>query len=946
MSSPPNPRIVRRLAQLVALCSLLPIVFGIIVLAGWTFHIDALLSVPRGQVAIRANTGACFILLGLALWWMRKEEPAVASSFRLVAGVLALTAALVGLVSLLEYLFTWNFGIDQLLFDLAPSVTPEELRPGLMSPLSGLSFLLLGTGLAFLDSKNRSLRWLVEFVPPAVVFTATFGILDYVLDRGTSHTHIAPLTALILWPLAVGIACARTASGTGALLVSSGPAGTLVRRLLPASVVVPILIGWLRWTGVESHFFSNWTGVAITTVSAAALLGGLTNWTALVVERGEQERRRVEEELHESQQRLQGIIGSALDAIITVDEEQRIVLFNPAAEKMFGCESANSLGCSLDQFIPQRYRQNHAAHLRNFSESNVSRRKAGTLGQLWGLRSDGTEFPIEASISGIEVAERKLFTAIVRDITSRLQTEEALREASTRGRFALETAKLGAWELDLTTMQATRSLLHDQIFGYESLLPEWSFDIFLRHVHPDDRDRVRDTFQTCVSQGTRWEFECRIFCPNQELRWIWACGDRYREPSSAAVRLFGIVENITERKRAENMLREREQRIRMLLDSTAEAIFGEDTDGLCTFCNPATVRLLGYRSADDLVGKNVHATIHHTRPNGLPYSIENCEMAQAVRAGLTYHNDDLVFWRRDGTCFPSECWSHPLFDNGKPVGSVITFLDITDRKQAQAEICELNNRLELRVAQRTAELEAVNKELEAFTYSVSHDLRQPLRHISAFSRLLTDQLGAALAPEAHRHLQRIQEGTHRMGLLINDLLNLGRVGRQEMHLQVTGFNSLVDEIIAELAPECEGRQIEWKVDTLPFADCDPGLIRQVFQNLLANALKFTRPRTPAIIEVGKQEGHETPVMFVRDNGVGFSMKYADKLFGVFQRLHRAEEFEGTGIGLATAQRIIRKHGGRIWAEAELDKGATFYFTLGSSQKTDLKAKAAAAGDEK
>jgi PAS domain S-box-containing protein len=244
-----------------------------------------------------------------------------------------------------------------------------------------------------------------------------------------------------------------------------------------------------------------------------------------------------------------------------------------------------------------------------------------------------------------------------------------------------------------------------------------------------------------------------------------------------------------------------------------------------------------------------------------------------------------------------------------------------------------------------ADLAASIKELEAFTYSVSHDLRAPLRHISAFSKILTEEFGSNLPPEAQHHVQRIQEGTRRMGLLVDDLLNLARVGRCDVSLRVSGLKSVVDEVLADLAPEFADRKIEWKIGNLPFVECDPGLIKQVFQNLFSNAVKFTRPRNQAVIEVGQKDRDGTTVVFVRDNGVGFNMKYADKLFGVFQRLHRVEDFEGTGVGLATVQRIIQKHGGRIWAEAELDKGATFYFTLGASEKTEHKTKAAMAGEK-
>lgn len=235
------------------------------------------------------------------------------------------------------------------------------------------------------------------------------------------------------------------------------------------------------------------------------------------------------------------------------------------------------------------------------------------------------------------------------------------------------------------------------------------------------------------------------------------------------------------------------------------------------------------------------------------------------------------------------------------------------------------------------DLAASVKELEAFTYSVSHDLRAPLRHISGFSKILIEEFSPGLPEDAQHHLRRIEEGTRRMGVLVDDLLNLARVGRHDLSLQVTGFRALVEEVISSLKSDVGDRQIEWQIGSLPYLGCDPGLMKQVFQNLLANAVKFTRPRSKAIIEIGQKEHDGAPVIYVRDNGVGFSMKYADKLFGVFQRLHRAEDFEGTGVGLATVQRIIQKHGGRIWTEAELDKGATFYFNLGDSEKGQSKA---------
>ncbi|MBA3761424.1 MAG: response regulator [Gemmatimonadales bacterium] len=246
---------------------------------------------------------------------------------------------------------------------------------------------------------------------------------------------------------------------------------------------------------------------------------------------------------------------------------------------------------------------------------------------------------------------------------------------------------------------------------------------------------------------------------------------------------------------------------------------------------------------------------------------------------------------------------------------------------SEIRVRQLNESLERRVADRTAELAAANRELESFTYSVSHDLRAPLRQIDGFSRILVEHAGPGLDDKSQHYLRRIQEGTQHMGRLVDDLLGLAQLGRQEVHTRPTPLGALVQDALGELRTEIGERTIRWVVGNLPTVECDPGLMKIVLTNLLSNAIKYTRPREVATIEVGCTVSDGWDTIFVRDNGVGFNMKYADKLFGVFQRLHRADQFEGSGVGLATVQRIIHKHGGKIWVEAEVDGGATFSFTL-------------------
>jgi PAS domain S-box-containing protein len=380
-----------------------------------------------------------------------------------------------------------------------------------------------------------------------------------------------------------------------------------------------------------------------------------------------------------------------------------------------------------------------------------------------------------------------------------------------------------------------------------------------------------------------------------------------------------IYDEIAERTRAEEAL----GRLAAIVESSDDAIFSKSLDGVILSWNQGAERLFGY-SAAEAVGQSAAIL---ALPGG---KNEGRDIISKIVAGERVEHYETQRRRKDGERIDVSLTVSPVKDStGKVVGFSSIARDITERKRATAVI-DLNSVLEQRVRERTAELEASNQELEAFTYSVAHDLRAPLRHLDGFSKLLVEEHHAKLSSDALEYVATIRDSALHMGALIDDLLNFAQVGRKQLSMQVTGLNTLVDEVRGALNRENADRWIEWKVETLPFVECDPALMKQVFVNLLSNAVKFTRPRKPAVIEVGVTHQDAARPVYVRDNGVGFSMKYVSKLFGVFQRLHRSEDFEGTGVGLATVQRIIQKHGGRVWAQAELEKGATFYFTLGAA----------------
>jgi PAS domain S-box-containing protein len=469
-------------------------------------------------------------------------------------------------------------------------------------------------------------------------------------------------------------------------------------------------------------------------------------------------------------------------------EDGRILEANAAALQAYGYSRAELLELTVRDL---RARDTQGLTAEQMAQADAG----GILFETIHSRKDGSTFPVEVSSQGATIGGVRSLISVVRDITERKRAERALHESQVRLNFALEKSHTGGWDLDLVDHTALRTLEHDRIFGYETLLPQWTYEMFLDHVIPEDRAGVDRLFQQAVSTQTDWSFECRIRRVDGEIRWIWATGGHLFDETGSAYRMAGIVQ------------------------------------------------------------------------------------------------------------------------------------DITERKQAEEEIHRLNEKLEQRVIERTAQLQAANKELEAFSYSVSHDLRAPLRAIDGYTRILVEDYETSLDAEGKRICGIISAEARRMGQLIDDLLAFSRLGRKEMFTSKIDMKALAVSVFDELIRQEDQDRIDFQITRLPAVEADPALIRQVWFNLLSNALKFTSRKEHAVIKVGSKHSPDEYVYYVQDTGAGFDMEYIDKLFGVFQRLHGESEFEGTGVGLAIVQRIIRRHGGRVWAEGEPEKGATFYFAL-------------------
>jgi PAS domain S-box-containing protein len=615
------------------------------------------------------------------------------------------------------------------------------------------------------------------------------------------------------------------------------------------------------------------------------------------------------------------------DSIFVRDMSGRILFWNRGAEEMYGWSKAEALKnvvhVLLSTEFPKPLEQIEADVLENgrWEGELVHRRRDGTqivVASRWALQRDAQAAPV-----GILETNN--------DITSRKQAEEVLRESVARNRAVLDTANEAFIAMDAEGVITDWNHQAEVTFGW-SRMEAMGRLLGETIIPPQYREAHRRGLQHFLATGQGPVLDKRF-----EITALRRDGHEFPvELTIAPIRVGStyifnsFLHDITARKQAEI-------KFRGLLEAAPDAMVIANSDGRIELVNAQTERLFGYprgellgQPVEKLVPERFHAahSAHRTGYSSNP-------QVRPMGVGL-----ELYGRRNDGTEFPVEISLSPL---ETPEGVLVSaaIRDITARKQAEQALA--GQKAEL--ARTNVELTAANKELEAFTYSVSHDLRAPLRHISGFSQILEEEFGPRMDTTAQQSLRYIQQGVQEMGQLIDDLLNLGRIGRQALREQPTELNLLVEAVLADLKPETERRQIEWRIGQLPSVKCDPGLVKLVFANLLSNAIKFTRRQERAIIQVGQMKVKGEQVFFVRDNGVGFNMRYVDKLFGIFQRLHRQDDFEGTGVGLANVRRIIHKHGGRVWAEAEPYKGAAFYFTLGIPQENSLECKSMVVGGE-
>jgi PAS domain S-box-containing protein len=632
----------------------------------------------------------------------------------------------------------------------------------------------------------------------------------------------------------------------------------------------------------------------------------------------------------EREDKFHGLMEAAPDALVIVDEKGCIKLINRQTEQTFGYARAELLGQPVEMLIPERFREQHSGHRSNyFADPSVRPMGAGL--ELFGRRKDGMEFPVEISLSPLRVEDGMLVISAIRDISARKRTEETLRLSEERFRSIVEGVKDHAlFMLDPQGKVLSWSAGAENIKGYRA------DEIVGRHFScfypPEDiqQGKPERELQVASAEG-RYEEENWRLRKDGSRFWAHVVVTALRDQQGKLKGFAKVTRDLTERRRADETLRQSEERTRLIIENAYDAFLTMDAAGLIIAWNPQAEATFGWSRAE-IIGRSLAQTLipppfREAHRRGLAHFLATGQ------GPVLNRRIELAALHRDGHEFPVELTISPLRQGDTYIFNAFVH-DISERKRAEEKLNAF-----------AAELKRSNRELHDFAGVASHDLQEPLRKIQTFGDRLSSKWGRLLDPEGRDYLERMQNAAGRMRKLINDLLNYSRLASMPAQFMSVDLGLVAREVVSDLEGRLQATGGKVEVGALPILDAEPTQMRQLLQNLIGNALKFHRPDVPPVVKIhgsllsSSPEANQRELAFgvplhqitVQDNGIGFDETNLDRIFGVFQRLHGRSEYEGTGIGLAICRKIAERHGGCITANSKPGEGTTFRVLLPATQ---------------
>jgi PAS domain S-box-containing protein len=590
--------------------------------------------------------------------------------------------------------------------------------------------------------------------------------------------------------------------------------------------------------------------------------------------------------------KFKGLVESSPDALVIVNSNGIIKIINAKCESIFGYSRNEVIGQPVEILIPERFSKRHPAHRAGYNK-NPSARPMGKGMELVAKRKDGSEFPAEISLSPVESGTEVLVTAAIRDITDRKLAEEKLRFLATIANNIQDPIISTSTNFNITSWNKPAEKLFE--WSAEEAIGKTTLQV----LQPEFQGLSRQEIIDILYRDGFWQGEVLYYTKSRVQISTLVTVSAIKDSHGTIIGNLILARDITEQKQNQ----ERISYLAGLVEDTREAMYAVTENFVIKTWNNGAEQLYGHTS-EEAIGKPVFEVIRSSMP---------LSERMAIRDSIIKHGQwqgELEHIRKDGTTIYILGSTSATFDQDKKLNGFVSIAqDITARKKAEIA------------------LNRINKELESFTYSVSHDLRAPLRSIIGYSEILKEDYAPLLGDEGKRISNVIIINAKRMGQLIDDLLDFSRMGRKEMMRTNIDMRKIIDTTVAEITSAMSAEQLSIHIDKIFTCNADPAMLKQVWSNLISNAIKYSSKRDHIDITIGSTKQNGIITYFIKDNGAGFDMKYVKKLFGVFQRLHKMNEYEGTGVGLALVKAIINRHGGNVWAHGEIDKGATFYFTI-------------------